>query len=193
LLQDRPQEIAAIGVLIEHEHAQAVERRRRPRARCARRHGRHQFDGIQRKPRRELRPAAAGVVARADLTAMQLHQIPDEREADSESACRAGRPRVFLGEAIEDARQECRVDAGAAVRDSQDGFTLHLFHGHTNRTTDGGELHRVREQVPDDLPQAGRIAQHRHFSGRDSAGHVHALGLGRGSRRGNRLTRHVGE
>src|SRR5262245_37232501 len=105
---------------------------------------------MQRKTCRELGPAAGGIVACVDLTSVQFHEIANERQPNAKSTRRPGWRRVFLGEAIEDARQESRVDARAAVRHSQNSFALDPLNGDTDGAATRRELHRIGEQVPDD-------------------------------------------
>ena len=134
LLQHGPEQLAAVGILIEDQDAQTVERRRRRKR--ERRH-RHLPDlgraGLQGESRGEHRPVAAVAVARANLAAVELDEIADERQAHAEPAGGAGRRRVLLREPIEDARQEFRIDARAAVRHGQHGGIAGLLEGRVRR------------------------------------------------------------
>src|SRR5262245_53930845 len=61
--------------------------------------------------------AAAALAVRRDRSAVQLDEVTDDREAETEAAVRSRGRSVGLAEAIEDERQRVGVDAGSAVDD----------------------------------------------------------------------------
>ena len=67
--------------------------------------------GDQRQLDGERRAAADAVAVGAARAAVQLHDVPHDREADPQPAVRARAGAVGLAEAVEHVRQEFGVDA----------------------------------------------------------------------------------
>src|SRR5438093_1432400 len=87
-------------------------------------------------------------------SAVQLDDVADDGQPESEAAVEPGRTAVGLLEPLEDVGQEGRADAlpGVAHRDLDVGVDpfQHDLHAPALRR----ELDGVREQVPDDLLEA---------------------------------------
>ena len=84
----------------------------RPRVARAAQHANRQADG-------EARALVQAVALGADLPAVQLDEVADDREAEAEAAVRARARGVGLAERVEHVREERRVDADAGVGDRQ--------------------------------------------------------------------------
>src|SRR5688572_1079468 len=65
----------------------------------------------------ERRPASFPLAVGADGAAMQLHQVANDRETESEAAVLASRAGIGLTEAVEDEREKRRRDADAGIGD----------------------------------------------------------------------------
>src|ERR1041385_7840366 len=87
--------------------------------------------------------------------------MPDDREAESQPAKTSRRRTVSLTKAIEHARQNLRIDSLTRVFHRHTRVRTVLVYTHRNLSAMRCELHRVRQQVPDDLMQTGRIGRDR--------------------------------
>jgi len=93
LLQYGSQKVASVVIVVEDQHAHAVERSGRARARDRTRTGRmgrEQRGRLQGKASSEDGARAIVAIARLDDAAVQLHQFPYERQADAKATGRAG-------------------------------------------------------------------------------------------------------
>src|SRR5262245_65796743 len=102
------------------------------------------------------------------VPAMGLGELPYEREAEAKAPMPAGHSSIFLSKPIEYVRQEIAGDPLARVRHHD----LRRRLDSTKLDIDGpglrSELDRVRQKVPDDLPQPIRITRHHNlFIGTD--------------------------
>ena len=90
-------------------------------------------------------------------TAVQLDDVADDRQAETQAAVRALAAAVELAEAIEHERLELGSDAAAGVADLDDHSCFVFAREEQLDAAAGGrELDRVGQQVPDHLLQAGR-------------------------------------
>ena len=159
LLQHGPQQLARLGILVEDQHAQPVERRRRIGAPAAGtrpwRLWPEQLGRLQRKARREDRARSHPRDCAPRFRRRAARRVPDERQPDAEAAGGACRRRVRLREAVEDARQEVRIDPGRCrVRPSAAPRCPRSRPTASTAAAARRELDRVREQMPGDLAQA---------------------------------------
>ena len=91
--------------------------------------------------------------------AVQLDDLPDEREAETEAAVAAARRGVGLAEAIEDVGQEIALDALAGVARRSARRRRSVSRTRTSmRPPRSRELHGVRHHVPDRLLQPIGVA-----------------------------------
>lgn len=74
-----------------------------------------------------------------------------EREPDSETRMDTGRGQIFLRERLEDVIEPVDANALAVVADDELHDSISTADSHDDATTAGGELDRVRHQVPHDL------------------------------------------
>src|SRR5829696_4657865 len=96
-----------------------------------------------------------------DRTTVQLNQLLDHCQANAHTSLRTIRARFSLAEDFENVWQERRVNSLPIVLDTQDdliGFSAQL---NRNVTILRRELHRVIQQVPDDLFQPDWISFHK--------------------------------
>ena len=96
----------------------------------------------------------------------------------------ARRAGVALPETIEDIWQELRRDANPAVGHREPNGPLESVECHTNPSAGGREFQRVRQEVPDDLLQAIRVAHDGERTGLNAGFEIDVLGP---CRRSNRL------
>ena len=88
--------------------------------------------------------------------------MPDDGQAEAEPAVRARRAAVPLAEALEDVRQERRVDAAAVVADADLRPAPPMRRRRRRPARPRGvNLTALRQQVPDHLLQAVAVADHR--------------------------------
>ena len=104
-----------------------------------------------------------------------------DREAEAEAAVRARDGRVLLAERLEDVRQERRLDARAGVAHDDLDVRVLALHADVDPAALGRELHRVREQVPDDLLEPAGVAAEHARVGVEQDLEAHALRLGGGA------------
>ncbi len=122
-LEDRADETARVGLVVDDEHPHALERglgleRRVAVDRC----GLAVFFGGDRRYRNaddEGRAKTCAAAGRVDRAAVQLDEVADDRESEPEAAVLARAGRVLLAEAIEDVRQELGLDADPGIADDQ--------------------------------------------------------------------------
>jgi hypothetical protein len=118
--QCQRQRVRGVAVVVDHENAAHLFR-----VRChqRRRGGRRGGDGKRCRARQrqihDERTAFAGAVAlRADLAAVHFHQLPHQRQADTQAAARALERSVGLHEEFEDLVEQMRRNADALVADA---------------------------------------------------------------------------
>jgi len=92
---------------------------------------------------------------------VRLGDVPDDREAHAEAAVLARRRRVRLPEALEEVRRELRRDPLAGVLHADHRLLAVPVEPDLDAPAWRRELHRVREEVPEDLLEPARIALHR--------------------------------
>jgi len=102
--------------------------------------------------------ASRTVALRGDGAAVQLREVMDDRQSESEASEAAGRTVIRLAEAIEDMRQEPRVDADAVVAHPDLDRVARLHDRHAHFAARAAELHGVRQEVSDYLLQPRRVA-----------------------------------
>lgn len=98
------------------------------------------------------------VAVRRHNAAVQLGEMANDRQAETEPPEAARRRAVTLAEAIKHVRKKVLVDALAGVGNDQLGLPFGAPDDDVHLAAQGRELDRVRQQVPEDLLQAIRIA-----------------------------------
>ena len=114
---------------------------------------------VNRQPDDERRAAAFTPALRADAAAVQLHQVADDAESEAETGL-AARRRIGLAEPFEDVRQEGRRDADAGIGDRQHQIAALARQSNGDLARRLAELHGIPRQVPHDLLEPPRIAEH---------------------------------
>src|SRR5215471_659072 len=89
---------------------------------------------------------------------MHFDHVMHDGKSQSKSTISARGGTVGLAESFEDVRQKVRVDASAVIGDGNLCLTRREIQLRLNVSALTGELHGVREQIPDRLLQAARIA-----------------------------------
>ncbi len=84
--------------------------------------------------------------------------MTDDRQAEAQTGMRAGAGRVPLPESVEHIRENIRLDADARVGDLGTHEPLPLGESDPYLPVGFGELHRVRQEVPEHLLQATAVA-----------------------------------
>ena len=161
--------LAPLGVGVDHEHRDVLQLVRRGRARA-----RRQPDGEAKL--RALAELALGV----ELAAHQLHEAARDGEPEAGAAVVPGDRWIRLREGLEDRRDALWGDADAGVRHGETEPLARLG-GHAQADPPlRRELHRVRQEVHEDLPQPRCVADHarRHLRG-DDVHQIDAAGAGR--------------
>ncbi|ESS40103.1 hypothetical protein P355_3092 [Burkholderia cenocepacia KC-01] len=142
-------------VVVDHQHALAVERDRVGRALGPRRLLRRIVGVPAGRQRHRDGHAAPGARARRDhLAAVQLRDVAHDRQAEPQTALRR-RERAFRpAERVEQVRQVFRRDALPGVGDGQPHALAGARQRHVDAAARRRELDRVRQQVRQDLAQA---------------------------------------
>ena len=137
-----------------------------------------------------VEPCAVRLARGLDRSAVQLDELPDQREADAEPALGAVAGVVGLDEEIEDVRQQVRADAAAFVGDAQHGLGALGASPTRGRACRAGEnLSALETRLPticsrrtgSAFTQTGsdrRSRPGRRSAGRREAGHAGAHALG---------------
>jgi hypothetical protein len=84
---------------------------------------------------------------------VQFHEVTHDRQAEPKTAMGAGRAGRALPEAIEGMRQEVGFDTRTGIAHRQRDLVRVRDDTHFDPAAGGRELHGVREEIPDDLPQ----------------------------------------
>ena len=147
---------------------------------------------LQRQRDGEDGSGAVGSIAGFHLTAVQLHELADQRQSDAQAARGTARRRVRLREPFEHAGEKRRIDSLTVVLDGEQGLILGRAGRHFDHAAARSELDRVRDQLPCDLAEpVGITVDDRGLRGRQRE--LHAL-RARGRHRGaHRLPRRVVE
>ena len=104
--------------------------------------------------------AAETLAFGADFAAMQLHQLPDQRQPYAQPALQTPRRARALHKRLENLRQQVRCDAHAAVDHLDDGGGRQRKHPQLDVAAGSRKLQGIGDQVVDDLLDANRIGMH---------------------------------
>src|SRR5262245_39066601 len=77
-----------------------------------------------------------------------------DRKTQSQASVSTRPGTVFLAEAVEDMRQEIRIDPFSRVADGEVSFPVLAFQKNFDSASVARELDRIRKQIPYDLLQA---------------------------------------
>ena len=111
----------------------------------------------QRQRDHELAALPQSLAERLDGAAVELHQLPDERQANAQARAsfeRRGRP---LREEVEDPAEHLGGDAHAVVADRHDRAAITFLGRHGDSSALRRVLRRVVQEIGEDLAQAHRI------------------------------------
>jgi hypothetical protein len=151
------QALARVGVVLEQDDPEAAG------------DGRRRVDDRGRGPQRrqrqlhhELRAAALARAGGAHRAAVQLDDVPDEREAHAQTAACPGERLVALDEQVEQAWHQARRDADAVVPhpDDRPSRVLASFDGDLDQAVLRRVLDRIDDEVRQHLLQPHRVAAH---------------------------------
>jgi hypothetical protein len=178
--QHRGDQLARVGLVIHDSRPNAFQRLRLGAGyRRA-----HRFVGINGADRQfygECRAFAFALAFGVDAATVHLDQLSHERQSQTEPALSPSAGHVRLEITFEQVRHEFRTDAAARVRHADLNVGIHSPQTYFDAPAFLREFDSVREQIPDHLLQAVRVAcdlvgctVERRFE-RD------ALGVGRGA------------
>src|SRR5689334_6982634 len=94
------------------------------------------------------------------MTAMHLRERVGNREPQTETTMPSRRRAICLAKTIEDVRQKLRYDADTRVNNRKLRVCAVELSGDAHLPAGFGELDRVRNEVPGNLLQTNRLAQH---------------------------------
>src|SRR6185503_19112237 len=120
---------------------------------------------------------------RKNAAALELHQVTSNRETKAKAAMRAGDPGIRLTEAFEDVREKLGWNTDARVADGDVDVRIPTRETHLDAAAPVGELHGVREQIPQNLQETFRIAGNGLRAGIRDDFELDALGVCRRTRR----------
>src|SRR5437867_5594815 len=124
MLEHRAERLAGVGIVVHDENVYALEGRSAVDTTTRALHGpRLSLDRrvAGRETHREGRSQPFPRAFRVHGTPVQLHQVTDDRQPESEAAVLPRAGAVGLPEAIEDVRKEIGADALASVADRDPG------------------------------------------------------------------------
>src|SRR5690349_18184873 len=118
----------------------------------------------QRKRGRESRALVYAATLRRNSAAVKLNEMSHNRETESKPAETPRRGTISLTKAIEHTRQKLSIDSLTRVFHRHTRVRSLLVDAHRDLSALRCKLHRIRQQVPDDLMQAGRVGRDRTHS-----------------------------
>ena len=172
LRQHQRRESAAIRVVVDDQDAEIVEPRQTRHGRGHRRRGPSFADhpgrrrptdpnlGRPRKTHGERRAAPDALAGRVHGSSVQLDELPNDGQPETESGMAPGHRAVSLAETIEHVRQEHRIDALAGIDNLDLQIVFRGYDEEIDATALGRELDRVREQIPDHLLEPANVSVH---------------------------------
>ena len=108
------------------------------------------------------------------LTAMHRNELAADRKTQPCPAVFPADRGIRLGEWLAERGQHCRIDADTGIRHHQHDVTVRRAAAmDRDGATVRGELHRIGQQVQDDLPHRAAIRAQHDFALRDAAFHMH--------------------
>ena len=117
--------------------------------------------GEHRQPHDELAPSIGALAVGLDAAAVQLNQLPDQRQTDPQPAQRSIEIPIALGEHFENMRQHFGRDAHSGVRHRSEPHLLGPWRS-ANRAASLGVLGGVVEEIRQHLRQPSHVAaEHR--------------------------------
>src|SRR6185503_11442349 len=109
-----------------------------------------------RKDDRKPRAAADAAAVGGNGAAVQFDQVLDNGQAKPE----AGRGiRLILAERLEYVGQELRMNPDSGITDNHNRARLITCDRYSDVATGGRELQGVRQEIHEDLPETGRVAE----------------------------------
>ena len=170
--------LTAAGVVIDHEHTQALQLLW-PGVRDAGKVVHLHERNLEREHR-----ALTGRAGQGDLALHHLHQLSGDRQAQAGAAVAPRGRAVGLGKGAEHAGMQGLVDADAGVPDLEAQARLLRIRVHQADANDDltavGELDRVAHQIGEDLAHAHGVAlEFGRQIMRQHADHLQAFGCGR--------------
>ena len=191
ILEHPPDEIARVGLIVDHQDLESGElggdelrgaRARRLRMQPLARVG-TAMNGGQRQMHGDGRAQAFARALDPDDAAVQLDEALHDRQPEAEPAVLARRRRIALPESFEQMRNEFRLDADAGVGDADLDMRVHALEHDLDLAVLRRELDGVRQQIPDDLLKTARIAGDRPGRRIEEFLEPDALGVGGGPAR----------
>ena len=123
-------------------------------------------------------PEPDPVASRVHCSRVETDEIVHDCEAESKAAIESRRSTVRLTKTVEHMRQKAGVDSNAGVFDF-DANVVGLPRGADVDVAAGrGELHRVRQEIPQYLLQPRRVGDDDQFLSRRRDPNGHAFGVG---------------
>ena len=123
------------------------------------RDGRGDVGPRQRQLDTERGAAARTSALRSDHTAVEVHDVPREHEPESRPF-HDRRNGAVWSFPVEHVRQDIVRDAQPGVRHGESGAITGAAERHRHPAPVRREANRVGEEVPQHLPESGRIARH---------------------------------
>src|SRR6185436_7778250 len=114
--------------------------------------------GLDRKADHKTGSVAFAGTVGHDAATVQFGKLAHHGESQAETAVLAFAAGIGLAEGIEYMREELPADAFAVVGDADFYLRAYARQCQCYVTAVPGELHRVRQQIPDDLLQPGGVA-----------------------------------
>ena len=174
-----------VRLVIDREHVDAAQIRDSASS-CARiRRGctrgtivAHRMDDHQRNLHAKRGALVDSAARRIDRAAVHLDELPGYRQPQAEPAAFTGDAGVRLAEPLEHMRKEFRRDADAGIADGNFHVRIDAFEADLHPAAAVRELDRIRQQIPQHLLQALRIARDGRRIRIEHGLDAYALGLG---------------
>jgi hypothetical protein len=110
------------------------------------------------------------------MPTVRLDEVTDDRETQTEALCRC----VAFLERLEHVREEVGLDASPGIQDRDARAAVGVVEANRDRAAPSVELHRVVQNIAENLVQPDRVPPKGGLSRRDRDLHRNAESLGRG-------------
>jgi hypothetical protein len=162
--QQRRQELSGVAFIVNDQNRQAGKRRAAFLNRVAA-GSQRPSNGVDGKVDGECGTETFALAFDGDGATVRLRQVADDRQPQSKAAMFPGMGTVRLPESLECMREEFASHSHARVAhvDRDAGAFIDRTHLDLDAAARWSELHRVRQQVPENLPEPIGVAGDEYF------------------------------
>jgi len=135
----------------------------------------------------DCRASIRALALRANRTAVYLDEVSRNSESETQSTMLSSSRAISLSEAFKDVGQELLVDSLAGIRNTDFDRAASLRNLYANTPAAVRKLHRIRQQIPNDLLQPVCVAGNHRGRGVEMSFDPDPLRVSRGTHNVNRI------